>query len=57
VDGQVLVLQDLLGMNKDFKPKFLKTYLDGFDELAAALGKYDSEVKSREFPSEKQSYS
>jgi 3-methyl-2-oxobutanoate hydroxymethyltransferase len=57
VDGQVLVLQDLLGMNKYFKPKFLKTYLSGFENVAEALETFDSEVKSQSFPDESQSYS
>lgn len=57
VDGQVLVLQDLLGMNKYFKPKFLKTYLSGFENIAEALENFDSEVKSQSFPNESQSYS
>lgn len=57
VSGQVLVLQDLLGMNPGFKPKFLKTYLDGFETLKGALDRFAGEVKSREFPSENESYS
>lgn len=56
-DGQVLVLQDLLGMNKDFKPKFLKKYLEGFDLIQQAFAEYDHEVKHKIFPSEKESYS
>lgn len=51
-DGQVLVLNDLLGMNKDFKPKFLKTYLNLNELATAALNNYDREVKSGEFPGE-----
>ena len=57
VDGQVLVLQDLLGMNKYFRPKFLKTYLSGFESVAEALDCFNSEVKSQDFPNESQSYS
>jgi 3-methyl-2-oxobutanoate hydroxymethyltransferase len=57
VDGQVLVLQDLLGMNDSFMPKFLKHYLKGHEVLAHALNKYDEEVKSLKFPTEAQSYS
>jgi 3-methyl-2-oxobutanoate hydroxymethyltransferase len=48
--GQVLVLQDLLGMNETFKPKFLKTYLNGFELIQQALNNYDQEVKSNHFP-------
>lgn len=56
VDGQVLVLQDLLGMNKDFKPKFLKTFLPGFESVSEALERFDNEVKTQAFPTETQSY-
>ena len=56
-DGQVLVLQDMLGLNKGFKPKFLRTYLNGFDLFKSALDNYDKDVKSRTFPSQKESYS
>lgn len=56
-DGQVLVLQDMLGMNKDFKPKFLKKYMEGHDLISAAFSQFDEEVKKSTFPSEKESYS
>lgn len=48
--GQVLVLQDLLGC-QEFKPKFLKTYLDGFNLIKDALDQFDNEVKDIIFPS------
>jgi 3-methyl-2-oxobutanoate hydroxymethyltransferase len=54
--GQVLVMQDLLGFNTDFQPKFVRKYLDGFDILKDAFDRYDRDVKSGEFPSEKESY-
>jgi 3-methyl-2-oxobutanoate hydroxymethyltransferase len=55
--GQVLVLQDLLGMNESFKPKFLKTYLNGFELIQQALNNYDNDVKSNLFPNlEQHSY-
>jgi 3-methyl-2-oxobutanoate hydroxymethyltransferase len=54
--GQVLVLQDLLGMNKDFKPKFLKFFMDGFNQIKTALDQYDHEVKQNVFPSDKESF-
>jgi 3-methyl-2-oxobutanoate hydroxymethyltransferase len=54
--GQVLVLQDLLGMNKDFNPKFLRKYLNGFDLFKAALNKYNEEVKQKKFPGNEESY-
>jgi len=49
-DGQVLVLQDMLGMNPDFSPKFLKKFMDGADLITAALNDYVSEVKDVSFP-------
>ena len=54
--GQVLVLQDLLGMQPDFRPKFLRTYLDGFDLLCSALDHYDRDVKAGVFPGDEESY-
>ncbi|HWU42767.1 MAG TPA: 3-methyl-2-oxobutanoate hydroxymethyltransferase [Bdellovibrio sp.] len=56
-DGQVLVLQDMLGMNQGFKPKFLKTYYDGFNQLKDAFNTYHKEVVEGKFPTEKESYS
>lgn len=56
-DGQVLVLQDMLGMNQEFKPKFLKKYLEGHKLIAEAFESFDSEVKNKIFPSDKESYS
>lgn len=56
-DGQVLVLQDLLGLNQNFKPKFLKTYLDGFQMISKALQTFHEEVQNKSFPSQKESYS
>jgi 3-methyl-2-oxobutanoate hydroxymethyltransferase len=55
-DGQVLVLQDLLGMNTEFRPKFLREFLNGKELIPQALDAFDSETKSRGFPSEKESY-
>ncbi len=48
--GQVLVLQDMLGMNSNFKPKFLKNYLNGTELIQNALNQYAQEVKSAAFP-------
>jgi 3-methyl-2-oxobutanoate hydroxymethyltransferase len=48
--GQVLVFQDLLGLQKDIKPKFLKTYLQGFDLMTESLNQFDKEVKNTTFP-------
>lgn len=55
-DGQVLVLHDLLGFNKDFSPKFLKKYADLDQVVTKALNEYDSDVKTRKFPSLLQSF-
>ena len=55
-DGQVLVFQDLLGLNPEFQPKFLRKYLDGFSLIQGALNRFDEETKARTFPSEKESY-
>ena len=55
-DGQVLVLQDLLGLNVGFKPKFLKRYFNGFEAVKGALEDFVQEVQSQKFPSEKESY-
>ena len=49
-DGQVLVFQDLLGLNSDFKPKFVKTYLDGKQIIKDALNSYHHEVGQQAFP-------
>lgn len=56
VDGQVLVWQDLLGLNTEFQPKFVKTYIDGAALFQAALNTFDREVKAEKFPTEKESY-
>jgi 3-methyl-2-oxobutanoate hydroxymethyltransferase len=55
-DGQVLVLHDLLGMKPDFRPKFVRTYLNGFDLLGGALDRFDQDVKSGSFPADSESY-
>lgn len=56
VDGQVLVLHDLLGFNTEFKPKFLKHYFSGFAAIKNALDLYDHEVKKSIYPSKEFSY-
>ncbi len=54
--GQVLVLYDLLGFNPDFNPKFLKKYLTGYDFAKGALEAYAREVKTMDYPLEKNSF-
>ena len=57
VSGQVLVYQDMLGLNPGFKPKFLRVYANTFDVIRTALNAYDHDVKSGAFPSQSESYS
>ena len=54
--GQVLVLQDLLGMNPEFNPTFLRKYADGFSVIKDALNEFTSDVKSGNFPNEQESF-
>jgi len=56
VSGQVLVYQDMLGLNPGFKPKFLRVYANTFEVIRTALNAYDNDVKSGAFPSESESY-
>lgn len=56
VDGQVLVLHDMLGMNTDFSPRFLRRYLDLAAQIPAAIGQYVDDVKRRDFPNDAESY-
>ena len=56
VDGQVLVLHDMLGMNKEFSPRFLRRYCDLDKIIHEALIKYGRDVKSKNFPNENEQY-
>ncbi len=56
VDGQVLVMHDMLGINKEFQPRFLRRYLNLYDEIKQATGKYIDDVKSRDFPKDSEQY-
>ncbi|MCB0516392.1 MAG: 3-methyl-2-oxobutanoate hydroxymethyltransferase [Chitinophagales bacterium] len=56
VDGQVLVSHDMLGINKEFRPRFLRVYLDLYDDIKTAVEHYIRDVKSNDFPSEKEQY-
>jgi len=56
VDGQVLVEQDMLGINKEFSPKFLRRYAALYDVIKEAVEHYVGDVKSGEYPNEKESY-
>ena len=55
-DGQVLVTHDLLGITKDFHPRFLRRYLELFDTIQEAVQKYIQDVRSRDFPNESEQY-
>jgi len=55
-DGQVLVTHDMLGINKEFSPRFLRRYADLYDVMKAAFSQYIADVKSRNFPNETESY-
>ena len=56
VDGQVLVLHDMLGMTHEFNPRFLRRYLNLFDDITDAIKKYDSDVKKQNFPNNEEEY-
>ena len=55
-DGQILVLQDLLGMNIDFRPKFVRPFWDGAGSIVDAIGGFDEAVKTGAFPATGESY-
>jgi 3-methyl-2-oxobutanoate hydroxymethyltransferase len=56
VDGQVLVLNDMLGMNKEFSPRFLRRYLDLDGAISNAVQEYTTDVKKQDFPNDKEQY-
>jgi 3-methyl-2-oxobutanoate hydroxymethyltransferase len=56
VDGQVLVMHDMLGITQNFSPRFLRRYLNLFDEISSATKHYISDVKSKDFPNDKEQY-
>jgi 3-methyl-2-oxobutanoate hydroxymethyltransferase len=55
-DGQVLVMHDMLGINTEFKPRFLRTYLNMAEQITGAVKHYISDVKSNSFPNESEQY-
>lgn len=55
-DGQVLVTHDMLGITKDFQPRFIRRYLDLFDSIKEATEAYINDVKNHQFPSDKEQY-
>ncbi len=55
-DGQVLVMHDMLGINTEFKPRFLRQYLNMHEQVTGAVQQYISDIKKQDFPSEAESY-
>ena len=56
VDGQVLVVNDMLGMSTEFSPRFLRRYLNLDEQINGALARYVADVKSKDFPNENEQY-
>ena len=56
VDGQVLVVTDMLGMTNGFRPRFLRLYANLQEVMTSAIGRYVEDVKSGDFPNEKEQY-
>jgi len=56
VDGQVLVIHDMLGMNNEFSPRFLRRYLNLYEDMTAAIAQYSKDVKAKDFPNGKEQY-
>ena len=56
VDGQVLVLHDMLGITQEFQPRFLRQYADIRNTMLKAVGNYIKDVKSKDFPNQDESY-
>ena len=56
VDGQVLVMHDMMGITKEFKPRFLRRYLNLYDEIKKGVGAYINDVKTGDFPNDMEEY-
>ena len=56
VDGQVLVLHDMIGMTHEFNPRFLRRYMNLYDDISKAIGQYVDDVKTMDFPNDKEQY-
>jgi len=56
VDGQVLVLHDMLGMTKEFNPRFLRRYMNLHDDMINAISSFSKDIKTGNFPNEKEQY-
>ncbi|MEX0273720.1 MAG: 3-methyl-2-oxobutanoate hydroxymethyltransferase [Flavobacteriaceae bacterium] len=55
-DGQVLVIHDLLGMTHEFNPRFLRRYMNLYDDMGNAIRQYVADVKSQDFPNDNEQY-
>ncbi len=55
-DGQVLVMHDMLGINTEFKPRFLRQYANLAEQITSAVSNYIADIKSNDFPNESESY-
>ncbi len=55
-DGQVLVIHDLLGMTHEFNPRFLRRYMNLYEEMSSAISQYVTDVKTKDFPNEEEQY-
>ena len=55
-DGQVLVMHDMLGINTEFKPRFLRQYLTIYEQATLAVKQYIKDVKAKDFPNENEQY-
>ena len=56
VDGQVLVVHDMLGINNEFSPRFLRKYNNLYEEMLGSIQRYIEDVKSGDFPNENEQY-
>lgn len=56
VDGQVLVLHDMIGMTHEFNPRFLRRYMNLYEEMTSAISQYVTDVKAVDFPNDKEQY-
>ncbi len=56
VDGQVLVIHDMLGMNNEFSPRFLRRYMNLYESMTKAIGQYVTDIKTTDFPNSTEQY-
>ena len=56
VDGQVLVVHDMLGINNEFNPRFLRKYNNLYDQMMQSFKEYINDVRSGDFPNDKEQY-